>query len=114
MATLFACLFNDQGAVQTAYRNSQVGQCYRVGVLILDMRYRHYPDLKPGFVSCPPDAVYTDALQAAKDMGWQIVASEPKTLRIEATDTTPWFGFKDDVVVRLSPNQTGSRIDVPW
>ena len=76
------------------------------------MRYRHYPDLKPGFVSCPPDAVYTDALQAAKDMGWQIVASEPKTLRIEATDTTPWFGFKDDVVVRLSPIPAGSRIDV--
>ena len=46
-------------------------------------------------------------------MGWKIVASEPTSLRsIEATDTTSWFGFKDDVVVRLSPTQTGSRIDV--
>lgn len=71
-----------------------------------------YPDLKPGFVSRPPVAAYGEALQAAKDMGWTIVASEPNSLRIEATDTTPWFGFKDDVVVRLSPNQTGSRIDV--
>ena len=112
MATLFACLFNDQGAIQTAYRNSQSGQCYRVGVLIPDMPYRHYPDLKPGFVSRPPDAVFADALQAAKDMGWQIVASDPTSLRIEATDTTPWFGFKDDVVVRLSPIPAGSRIDV--
>ena len=71
-----------------------------------------YPDLKPGFVSRPPAAAYPEALQAAKDMGWNIVASEPTSLRIEATDTTPWFGFKDDVVVRLSPVQTGSRIDV--
>jgi uncharacterized protein (DUF1499 family) len=55
---------------------------------------------------------FPEALQAAKEMGWKIVASEPASLRIEATDTTAWFGFKDDVVVRLSPTPTGSRIDV--
>ncbi len=71
-----------------------------------------YPDLKPGFVSRPPAAAFPEALQAAKDMGWEIVASEPTSLRIEATDTTYWFGFKDDVVVRLTPTATGSRIDV--
>ncbi len=71
-----------------------------------------YPDLKPGSVSSPPDAAFPRALQAAKDMGWKIVDSDPKSLRIEATDTTWWFGFKDDVVVRLTPSPTGSRIDV--
>lgn len=71
-----------------------------------------YPDLQPGSASRAPDKAYPEALQAAKDMGWKIVASDPKSLRIEATDTTCWFGFKDDVVVRLSPTSTGSRIDV--
>ncbi|MFM9962273.1 MAG: DUF1499 domain-containing protein [Planctomycetaceae bacterium] len=71
-----------------------------------------YPDLKPGMVSGPPDVAFPRALQAAKDMGWKIVASDPKSLRIEATDTTLWFGFKDDVVVRLSSAPIGSRIDV--
>jgi len=71
-----------------------------------------YPDLKPGSVNSPPDVAFPRALQAAKDMGWQIVDSDPKSLRIEATDTTWWFGFKDDVVVRLTPSTTGSRIDV--
>ena len=71
-----------------------------------------YPDLKPGSVSRSPDKAFPGALQAAQDMGWTIVASDPKSLRIEATDTTRWFGFKDDVVVRLTPSQTGSRIDV--
>lgn len=59
-----------------------------------------------------PVAAYPEALQAANDMGWKIVSSEPTSLRIEATDTTAWFGLKDDVVVRLSPVQAGSRIDV--
>ena len=63
-------------------------------------------------MSRPPDKAFPGALQAAKDMGWTIVASDPKSMRIEATDTTRWFGFKDDVVVRLSPSPAGSRIDV--
>ena len=71
-----------------------------------------YPDLKPGSVSSPPEAAFPLALQAATDMGWKIVDSDPKSLRIEATDTTWWFGFKDDIVVRLTPSPTGSRIDV--
>jgi uncharacterized protein (DUF1499 family) len=45
-------------------------------------------------------------------MGWEIVASEPTEGRIEATATTFWFGFKDDVVVRVTPTDGGSRIDV--
>jgi uncharacterized protein (DUF1499 family) len=32
--------------------------------------------------------------------------------RIEATDTTFWFGFKDDIVVRIAATGHGSRLDV--
>lgn len=73
-----------------------------------------YPDLGPGTLSTAPNESFPLALQAAKDMGWEIVAAEPTSLRIEATDTTLWFGFKDDVVVRLSPAASGggSRVDV--
>jgi uncharacterized protein (DUF1499 family) len=45
-------------------------------------------------------------------MGWRIVASDPAQGRIEAVDQTPWFGFLDDVVVRVRPQGEGSRIDV--
>lgn len=71
-----------------------------------------YPDLQPGSVNSPPATVFLKALQVAKDMHWEIVDSDAKSLRIEATDTTRWFGFKDDVVVRLTPSAQGSRIDV--
>jgi len=58
-----------------------------------------------------PPAAFARALDAARAMGWDIVASKPDT-RIEATDTTLLFGFKDDVVVRVAPQGSGSVIDV--
>jgi uncharacterized protein (DUF1499 family) len=71
-----------------------------------------YPDIRPATIAEPPDRVFTRATNAARDLGWQIVAVVPADGRIEATDTTIWFGFKDDIVVRVTPTAGGSRIDV--
>ena len=45
-------------------------------------------------------------------MGWELLESDPAGLRIEATDRTFWFGFADDVVVRITEAGDGSRVDV--
>ena len=71
-----------------------------------------YPDIQPVTLPVPPGAAYVLALSAARDMGWTIVANDSATGRIEATATTRWFGFKDDVVVRIGPDPKGSRVDV--
>ena len=71
-----------------------------------------YPDLGPLVLQAPPQQAFARALAAARDMGWEVVATEPGDGRIEATTTTFWFGFKDDVVVRVTPADGGSRIDV--
>lgn len=71
-----------------------------------------YPDLGPLILQVPLPQAFARALAAAHDMGWEIIASEPAEGRIEATATTFWFGFKDDVVVRITPSGDGSRIDV--
>ena len=71
-----------------------------------------YPDIRSATIAEPPDRVFTRATNAARDLGWQIVAAVPADGRIEATDTTIWFGFKDDIVVRVTPTAGGSRIDV--
>ena len=44
--------------------------------------------------------------------GWEIVTADKSSGRIEATDTTRWFGFTDDVVVRLTAWGAGTRVDV--
>jgi uncharacterized protein (DUF1499 family) len=56
--------------------------------------------------------VFDRAVSAARKLGWHVVAAAPAEGRLEATDTTRWFGFKDDVVVRIAPAADGSRVDV--
>jgi uncharacterized protein (DUF1499 family) len=57
-------------------------------------------------------AAFEHALATVHKMGWDLVAADAAAGRIEATDTTFWFGFKDDVVIRLRPADEGSRVDV--
>lgn len=71
-----------------------------------------YPDLVPLALELPPRDAFGKALEAARGMGWEIVAADSARGRIEATATTSWFGFKDDVVVRITPDGQGSRLDV--
>lgn len=71
-----------------------------------------YPLVRPVRLAMTPDAAFVRAEAAARAMGWVIVAAEPQTLRIEATATVPWWGFKDDVVVRLTPVAEGTIVDV--
>jgi uncharacterized protein (DUF1499 family) len=71
-----------------------------------------FPDLKSDVVAVPPDQALSRAEKVARAMGWEIVAVDAKTGHMEATATTLLFGFKDDVVVRVSPEATGSRVDV--
>ncbi|OAI51939.1 hypothetical protein AYO46_01030 [Betaproteobacteria bacterium SCGC AG-212-J23] len=71
-----------------------------------------YPDLAPLSLPLAPAAVFERARMAAAEMGWQIVAADPAGGRIEATDTTAWFGFHDDIVVRVVAAGSGSRVDV--
>jgi uncharacterized protein (DUF1499 family) len=82
------------------------------GDSIAQQQREAYPDIEPLLLDVPAAVAFERALEAAREMGWQIVAAEPAEGRIEATDTTFWFGFKDDVVVRVEPAAGGSRVDV--
>ena len=71
-----------------------------------------YPDLKTLVVQAPAEKVFKAADEVIKDMGMEIVdASEPE-LRIEATATSLLYGFKDDMVVRITAADGGTRVDV--
>ena len=71
-----------------------------------------YPDVRPLLLSIPPDGAFGLIEATAKDQGWEIAAAVPAEGRLEATDTTRWFRFKDDIVVRVAPALNGSRVDV--
>ncbi len=82
------------------------------GKEIADQQLKGYPDIKPLELAMPPQAAFARALDAAKSMGWAMVADNAAEGRIEATATTFWYGFKDDVVIRVAPSGSGSKIDV--
>jgi len=77
-----------------------------------EQQRKAYPDIQPLEVAAPPAEVFPRALAAAEAMGWEIVRKDPAAGRIEAVATSAWFGFKDDVAVRVAPATRGSRIDV--
>jgi len=82
------------------------------GTALAAEQTKAYSDIQPLILNIPPDPAFDKALSAAKAEGWEIVDSRRDQGRIEATDTTLWFGFKDDIVVRVTPVDNGSRIDV--
>ena len=73
----------------------------------------------PGLLKVPPKRAFEIAAAAARELGWEIVAEAPSEGRLEATDRTLWFGFTDDVVIRIrshlfvgSEVVDGSRVDI--
>jgi len=82
------------------------------GADVAAKQHAAYPDIASLTLNVPPARAFDRALSVARGLGWDIVASDPAAGRIEATDTTFWFGFKDDVVVRILPQPNGSRIDI--
>jgi uncharacterized protein (DUF1499 family) len=70
-----------------------------------------YPDIRPAVLDLPQERAFERALAAATAMGWEIVAVDAEDGRIEATDRTFWFGFRDDVVIRLTPSGERTIVD---
>jgi uncharacterized protein (DUF1499 family) len=77
-----------------------------------DAQRKHYPGLAPLTADVDRRALYEHALAAARASGWDIVASDADAGRIEASDTTMWYGFTDDIVIRVRSTSEGSRLDV--
>ena len=98
-------------ALLDARNKSANGSAYG-GPAIAAEQQKAYPDIKSLVLKGAPADTLQRALDAARSLGWEIVSSDAPSGRIEATDTTRWFGFKDDIVVRVRPDAGGSRIDV--
>jgi uncharacterized protein (DUF1499 family) len=77
-----------------------------------DAQRRAYPDIQPLRLAVAPNIAFERAKGAMEEAGWQIVREDPSAGRIEAVATTFWFGFKDDIVVRITAEGAGSRVDV--
>jgi len=91
----------------TRYRGTEVTVDYAF--------HDKYPRLtKPhsGLLVSPQKAFWR-AHAAVQKLGWTIVGTDEKDLRIEATDRSFWFGRTSDIVIRVrQAGAIGSRVDV--
>lgn len=73
-----------------------------------------YGDIRSVRIAMPVAEVIAKAERLAKVRGWEIAVADPIEGRMEATDTTRFFRFKDDVVIRVRPTEdgTGSIVDM--
>lgn len=88
--------------VPAAYPGAATAEAQRAG----------YPDLRTIVLDRPRAAAFEAAAATARAMGWQIIATDPAGGRIEATATTSWFGFRDDIMIRVTGDSERSRVDI--
>ncbi len=82
------------------------------GPEVATLQHKAYPDVMPLTLFTPPDQAIDRALAAARSLGWTIMQKDRQEGRIEAMDRTIWFGFTDDIVIRVRPENNGSRVDI--
>lgn len=82
------------------------------GARVAALQRQAYPDIRPLHSSLAPAAALAAAVRTAHSLGWRIVTMDPTAGRIEATASTPVIGFTDDIVIRIQPDPSGSRVDI--
>ena len=104
---------DDPPAFRAAVALNAPGRTDYGGPAVAEQQRAAWPDLGPAMLPVAPDAAFDRALAVVQSMGWELLAADRGALRIEATDRSFWFGFEDDVVVRVTAaGETGSRVDV--
>ncbi|MGD0722246.1 MAG: DUF1499 domain-containing protein [Roseiarcus sp.] len=79
---------------------------------------RAYPWVQPILVEMEANAAFQLALDAAKARGWRIVDAVAPSVReegvghIDASDRSLFFGFVDDIAIRVRPLANQTRIDI--
>lgn len=66
-----------------------------------------YGDIRSVRIDEPVPTVIAKAERLAKARGWDVAVSLPEEGRFEATETSAFFRFKDDIVLRVKPTETG-------
>jgi uncharacterized protein (DUF1499 family) len=82
------------------------------GERIAPQQQRAYPDIQSLNTRLSPGQALERSTEVLRGMGLDIINVDEQAGVVEATDTTLWFGFKDDVVVRVRPAEPGSVVDM--
>lgn len=79
-------------------------------MLVSALQTKAYPEIRPLILNDSKEVVYGEVLATVKAMGWEIKRNDLGMGLIDATDTTFWYGFQDDITIRLRASEGGGTI----
>jgi uncharacterized protein (DUF1499 family) len=83
------------------------------GPKIAQQQLAAYPEVQPAYLNVGKTAAFSRTLDVVKMLDWEVIDANQADGRIEATDTTFFYGFKDDIVIRITEeNPQKIRIDI--
>lgn len=82
------------------------------GPEVAALQRQAYPDIRTVMFPHSTEAVFDASMQLLEEFNWRIADANAEEGRIEATVTSRWFGFKDDVVIRLTQAAGMTLVDV--
>ncbi len=94
------------------YRNTEHNDLEYGGTRERSLQEQYYPNLQSKIIDRSLDSCMERALGVSRQLDWEIHRANWNDGWIEATDRTLWFGFKDDVVIRLQEEGEQCRVDL--
>jgi len=83
------------------------------GFEIETLQNEFYPDIQPLILPLSANKAFDLVIDVIREKGWKLWEADRNELHIEATATTFWFRFKDDVIIHISKiDKNSSRIDM--
>ena len=79
---------------------------------VANIQKKAFPEITSSFTDMDATEAFEKSLTVAKNLGWSVYSEDSENGRIEAVDTTFWMGFKDDIVIRITAEDNGSKIDL--
>jgi uncharacterized protein (DUF1499 family) len=82
------------------------------GIETAEAQLTWYPDIQTLRFQQSFADVFAAAEASALAMDWHVVFAEQQDGRVEATAVTPFFGFRDDIVIRVRQREGATLVDV--
>jgi len=79
---------------------------------VAEQQSQAFPDIISLYSDLSPEQAFRKATEVLQAMGLEVHYRDEDLGVIEAVATTFWFGFKDDMIVRIKVDQSGSKIDL--
>jgi len=91
----------------------QIIEGFGLKIDVIAKQQEHYPEISPLIINkANYEDIFEHAINSAKELGWTLVSQNPKLGRIEAYDKTLWFGFTDDISIRITEIPMAYKIDL--